>query len=80
MYFYSISIEQIIYVPSNGTLEIVLPAFFTKQKSVKVTIDNVTENLEHKIALMKKAATDTYFHADTAEIANNFNFIDLIIN
>ena len=70
------SIEQIIDVPANGQLTIELPPALKNSKRVKVVIDKVEEDLETKIALMKKAADDKDFLYDLDEVVKDFENIE----
>ena len=73
------SIEQILDVPKNGTLTIALPPTFFKQKKVKVTINDFSDSLEKKIALMQKAAHDKQFLNDVEEVNKDFEFAETLV-
>lgn len=73
------SLEQILDVPLSGTLTIELPHTFSKQKKVKVTINGVNDNLEKKIALLKKAANDKQFLEDANDVNKDFEFAGTLI-
>ena len=66
------SIEQIVDVPESGNLFIQLPDDLKKKKQVKVIIEDVDEDREAKIALLRQAATDPLFLADMEEVNKDF--------
>lgn len=70
------AMEQIVYVPESGQLTIELSPDLKKQKRVKIIINEVEEDLESKITLMKKAPQDRDFMADLEEVTTDFSFID----
>lgn len=69
------SVEQIVKVPENGQLTIQLPSALNSKK-VKVVIDEVDEDREAKVALLRKAATDKLFLADMEEVSRDFDGIE----
>ena len=66
------SVEQIVDVPESGQLTIQLPDYLKGSKKVKVFIDEVNEDREAKIALLRKAANDPLFLADMEEVNRDF--------
>lgn len=70
------SIEQIVEVPENGQVTIQLPSQLTKNKRVKIVIEEIDEDREKKLALLKQAANDPLFLADMEEVARDFDGIE----
>ena len=68
--------EKIYVVQKNNQLVINLPDRFRAEKKVKVTIEDVDESWDKKIALLKKAASDPIFLSDIAEVASDFRYSD----
>ena len=66
------SVEQIVDVPESGQLTIQLPDYLKGSKKVKVFIDEVNEDREAKISLLRKAANDPLFLADMEEVNRDF--------
>lgn len=69
-------VEQIMDVPENGQLTIQLPGYLKGSKKVKVVIDEVDDDREAKIALLKQAANDPLFLADMKEVNKDFEGIE----
>ena len=63
-------------VQKNNQLVINLPDRFRSKKKVRVTIEDVEENRDEKISMLKKAANDPIFLSDIAEIDSDFNYSD----
>jgi hypothetical protein len=63
-------------VQKNNQLVINLPDRFHSKKKVRVTIEDVDENRDEKISLLKKAASDPIFLSDIAEIDSDFRYSD----
>jgi hypothetical protein len=63
-------------VQKNHQLVINLPDRFRSKKKVRVTIEDIDENREEKIYLLKKAASDHIFLSDIAEIDSDFRYSD----
>jgi len=59
-------------VQKNNQLVINLPDRFRSRKRVKVTIEDIEEDRDEKISLLKKAASDPIFLSDIAEIDSDF--------
>ena len=53
-----------------------LPDRFKSKKKVRVIIEDIDEDRDVKIALLKKAATDPLFLADIAETISDFENSD----
>lgn len=70
------SVEQIVDMPANGQLTIQLPDYLKGSKKVKVFIDEVDEDREAKIALLRKAANDPLFLADMEEVNRDFRGVE----
>lgn len=64
------------YTVRNNTLTIRLPKEFTSKRKVKVTIEEVDENRQNKLKLLKKAPSDPLFNSDVEEIKNDFQYSD----
>lgn len=63
-------------VKKNNQLIIELPDQFKMKKKVMVIIEDIDDEQEDKIDLMKKASNDPLFLADIAEISADFENID----
>ena len=63
-------------VQKNNQLVIKLPDRFRSKKKVRVTIEDIDENRDEKIYLLKKAASDPIFLSDIAEIDSDFRYSD----
>ena len=63
-------------VQKNNQLVIKLPDRFRSKKKVRVTIEDIDENRDEKIFLLKKAASDPIFLSDIAEIDLDFRYSD----
>jgi hypothetical protein len=63
-------------VQKNNQLVIDLPDRFRTKKKVRVTIEDVDQNRDEKITLLKKAAIDPIFLSDIAEIDYDYRFSD----
>ena len=68
--------EKTYDVQKNNQLVINLPDRFRSKKKVRVTIEDVDENRDEKIFLLKKAANDPIFLSDIAEIDSDFGYSD----
>ncbi len=68
--------EKTYDVQKNNQIVINLPVRFQSKKKVRVTIEDIDENREEKIALLKKAAVDPIFLSDIAEIESDFRYSD----
>lgn len=66
------TVEQIVEVPENGQLTIQLPDYLKGSKKVKVFIDEVDEDREAKVLLLRQAANDPLFLADMEEVHRDF--------
>ena len=70
------SIEQIVDVTDSGQLTIQLPPSLINKKRVKVIINDIDENLNNKINLLKKASLDKEFLSDLTEVNKDFEFAE----
>ena len=68
--------EKTYDVQSNSQLVINLPTRFRSKKKVRVIIEDVDEDRDEKISLLKKAATDPMFLSDITEIDSDFGYAD----
>ena len=68
--------EKTYDVQKNNQLIINLPERFKSKKRVRVIIEDIDENREIKIALLKKASTDPLFLSDIAETVSDFENSD----
>jgi hypothetical protein len=69
--------EKTYDIQKNNQLIIKLPVRFKSKKKVRVIIEDIDENRDEKIALLKKAATDPLFLSDLGEIAADFDHSDI---
>jgi len=63
-------------IQKNNQLVIDLPERFRSKKKVRITIEDIDENRDEKISLLKKAASDPIFLSDIAEIDSDFRYSD----
>jgi hypothetical protein len=68
--------EKIYDIQKNIQLVINLPDRFRSKKRVRVVIEDVDDNRDEKIPLLKKAANDPVFLSDIAEIDSDFRYSD----
>ena len=68
--------EKTYDVQKNNQLIINLPERFKSKKRVRVIIEDIDENRDIKIALLKKASTDPLFLSDIAETVSDFENSD----
>jgi hypothetical protein len=68
--------EKTFEVQKNNQLIINLPERFKSRKKVRVIIEDIDENRDVKIALLKKASTDPLFLSDIAETGSDFENSD----
>ena len=61
-------------VDKDNQLIIDLPESFRSKKKVSVTIEDIDENREIKIALLKTASNDPLYLADIAGIEADFDY------
>ena len=73
---WTMTFEKTYIIQKNNQLVINLPDRFRTKKKVRVTIEDVDESWEEKIALPKKAASDPIFLSDIAEVASDFRYSD----
>lgn len=79
MYFYkkiNITFEKTYNVQGNNQLVINLPERFKSRKRVRVIIEDIDENRDAKIEMLKKASTDPIFLSDIIEISSDFEISD----
>lgn len=69
--------EKTYDVQKNNQLIINLPVRFKSKKKVRVIIEDIDENRDAKIALLKKAVTDPLFLSDMVEITSDFEQSDI---
>jgi hypothetical protein len=72
----NMTFEKTYNVQKNNQLIINLPDRFKSRKKVRVTIADIDEQRDEKIALLKKASTDPLFLADVVEIVSDFEHSD----
>ena len=68
--------EKTYDVQKNNQLIINLPERFKSKKKVRVIIEDIDENRDIKITLLKKASTDPLFLSDIAETVTDFENSD----
>jgi len=64
--------EKTYDVQKNNQIVINLPVRFQSKKKVRVTIEDIDETREEKIALLKKAVNDPICISDNAKIDSDF--------
>ncbi len=64
------------YELKNNELTIKLPKKFKSIKRVRVIVEEMENERELKLKLLRKAATDSMFNADIEEIKEDFRFSD----
>lgn len=64
--------EKTYTLKKNNQLIINLPDSFKSKKKVKIIIEDIDENRDLKIAMLKKASTDPLFLSDVAETVSDF--------
>jgi len=70
--------EKTYDVQKNNQLIINLPDRFKYRKKVRVIIEDIDENRDAKIALLKKASNDPLFLSDIVETISDFENSDNI--
>jgi hypothetical protein len=70
------SIEQIVDVPASGQLIIQIPFSLKDRRRVKLTINEIDDELENKVSLLQKAAQDKDFLFDLEEVNKDFDYLD----
>ena len=68
--------EKTYDIQNNRQLVIDLPDRFHSKKKVRVIIEDVDEDRDEKISLLKKSATDPLFLSDISEIDSDFRYAD----
>ncbi|HUX53987.1 MAG TPA: hypothetical protein VMV56_06215 [Williamwhitmania sp.] len=68
--------EKTYDIQKNNQLVINLPERFRSKKKVRVIIEDIDENREDKLSILKKAASDPIFLSDIAEIDSDFRYSD----
>jgi hypothetical protein len=68
--------EKTYDVQKNNQLIINLPERFKSRKKVRVIIEDIDENRNVKIAMLKKASTDPLFLSDITETVSDFENSD----
>jgi len=64
------------YEIKNNELTIKLPKQFNLIKKVRIIVEEVENDRDKKLKLLKKAASDTLFNADVEEIKGDFRYSD----
>ncbi len=64
------------YEINNNELTIKLPTKFRSVKKVRVIVEEVENERNKKIKLLKKASNDPLFNSDIEEIRNDFQYSD----
>jgi hypothetical protein len=64
------------YELKNNELTIKLPRKFKSIKRVRVIVEELENEREQKLKLLKNAASDSIFNADIEEIKEDFQFSD----
>lgn len=64
------------YEIKNNELTIKLPKQFKLIKKVRVIVEEVENERDKKLKLLKKAASDPLFNADIEEIKEDFHYSD----
>ena len=68
--------EKTYNVQGNNQLVINLPERFKSRKRVRVIVEDIDENREAKIEMLKKASKDPLFLSDMDEISADFEISD----
>ena len=68
--------EKTYEVQKNNQLVINLPERFKSKKKVRVIIEDIDENRDVKIEMLKKASTDPLFLSDIVETTSDFENSD----
>ena len=68
--------EKTYDIQKNNQLVIKLPERFKSKKKVRVIIEDIDENRDVKIEMLKKASTDPLFLSDIVETALDFEISD----
>lgn len=69
--------EKTFDIDGNRQLVINLPDGFRSKKKVRVFIEDVDEDRDEKISLLKKSSTDPIFLSDISEIESDFRYVDM---
>jgi len=79
LYFYNkneMTFEKTYEVQKNNQLIIKLPRRFKGQRKVRVIVEDIEDDRNQKIELLKKAAKDPIFLTDIDEVASDFRISD----
>jgi len=68
--------EKTYEVQKNNQLIIKLPRRFKGQRKVRVIVEDIEDDRNQKIELLKKAAKDPIFLTDIDEVASDFRISD----
>jgi len=68
--------EKTYEIQKDNRLIITLPDSFKLKKRVKVIIEDVDDNRNNKIKILKKALKDPLFLSDIEEVASDFENSD----
>lgn len=68
--------KQTYEIQKDNRLIIDLPSRFRNKKRVRVTIEDIDEEIDTRIIHLKKASMDPLFLADIEEVSSDFMNID----
>lgn len=68
--------EKTYEIQKNNQLTIKLPEKFKSKKRVRITIEDVDDDRDSKLDLLKKASKDPLFLADIQEVKDDFQYSD----
>lgn len=68
--------EKTYEVQKNNQLIIKLPRRFKARKKVRVIVEDIDDNRNHKIELLKNASKDPLFLSDINEVSSDFKISD----
>lgn len=68
--------EKTYEIQKNNQLIIKLPEKFKSRKKVRITIEDVDDDRNVKIDLLKKASKDPLFLSDIQEVKDDFQYSD----
>ena len=68
--------EKTYEIQKNNQLIIKLPERFKSKKRVRITIEDVDDDRNAKLDLLKKASKDPLFLSDIQEVKNDFQYSD----
>jgi len=68
--------EKTYEIQKNNQLIIKLPERFKSKKRVRITIEDVDDDRNAKLDLLKKASKDPLFLSDIQEVKDDFQYSD----